>query len=44
MLNIDIKIYGNKKDNISEEEFKTFFNRHIDKVYVTGEVHSAYQI
>lgn len=26
MLNIDIKLYGNKKKDISEDEFRTFFN------------------
>ena len=40
MLNIDIKMYGDKKNDISEDEFQTFFNRHIYKVYVTSEVHS----
>ena len=44
MLNIDIKLYGNKKKDISEDEFQTFFNRHINKVYVTSEVYSTYQI
>ena len=44
MLNIDIKMYGDKKNDISEDKFQTFFNRHIDKVYITSEVHSAYQI
>lgn len=33
MLNIDIKLYGNKKKDISEDEFQTFFNSHLSKVY-----------
>ena len=42
MLNIDIKTYGNKKDNISEDEFRTFFNNHLHKIYMSGTAHSIY--
>ena len=43
MLNIDIKLYGNKKKDISEDEFQTFFNSHLSKVYISGTAHSIYE-
>lgn len=43
MLNIDVKIYGNKKDNISEDEFQTFFNSSLSKAYMSGTAHSIYE-
>lgn len=42
MLNIDIKIYGNKKDNISKDEFRTFFNNRLSEIYIKGVAHSIY--
>ena len=44
MLNIDIKMYGDKKNDITEEKFQTFFNHHLNKVYVTSEAHRIYQV
>lgn len=43
MLNIDIKIYGNKKENISEDEFRTFFNNHLNGGYVSSKAHYIYE-
>lgn len=42
MLNIDIKMYGDKKENISEDEFRTFFNNRLSEIYIKGVAHSIY--